>query len=72
MTDRASSLLGRSIEVTFRSSDGTVAAPSEEAATDDEEIPDKDSLMEAPADGQDPMALLEDAFGATVVEEETT
>lgn len=69
ITGRATSLLGRPVRVAFRSSDGT--APAEVVAdAEPEEIPDKDRLMEAPAEGTDPVALLEDAFGATVVDED--
>ena len=71
VAERASDLLGGRVTVDFRATGdgdtdgGPVSAPSEP-----EEIPNKDSLMEAPAEGDDPISLLEDAFGATVVEEE--
>ena len=76
VTSRASELLGGTVTVGFRPSDGsttvrqTRAAADEEADSETDPLPDKDSLLEAPATGTDPLSLLEDAFGATVVEDD--
>ena len=72
ISDRASSLLGGSVTIEFRSTDqaGTPAPVPDPVESALDPIPDKDSLMEAPADGTDPLSLLEDAFGATVVDDE--
>lgn len=71
VTTRATELLGHPVLVGFRSSDGTTAAPVEETAAEEDpaedKIPDKDTLLEAPAEGTDPLSLLEDAFGAVEV-----
>ena len=75
VTSRAGELLGGAVSVGFRVSEGTASGSAVEAAVkgvdaEPEQIPDKDSLLEAPAAGTDPLSLLEDAFGATVVEDE--
>ena len=72
---RAGALLGGAVSVGFRVSEGAASGSAVEAAVkgvdaEPEQIPDKDSLLEAPAEGTDPLSLLEDAFGATVVEDE--
>lgn len=43
--------------------------PLEVVPDEPEPIPDKDRLLEAPAEGTDPLALLSDELGAEVVEE---
>ena len=81
VTSRASELLGGTVTVGFQPSDGSTTVRDTSAAADEETadeetgsetdpLPDKNSLMEAPAAGTDPLSLLEDAFGATVVEED--
>ena len=74
ITERASSLLGGSVIIDFRSSGasglGVLAPVPDPVEVGEVPIPDKDTLMEAPADGTDPLSLLEDAFGATVVDDE--
>ena len=68
ITDRASALLGGRVMVAFRPSDGSATAVVQDS--EPELIPDKEALLEAPADGTDPLSLLEDAFGATVVDDD--
>ena len=73
---KAGDLLGGSVSVQFRASEGTGgdsgpggsfrAGTGEES---DEEIPDKDSMAEASADSTDPFKLVEDELGGTVIDE---
>ncbi|HDH03547.1 MAG TPA: hypothetical protein ENH15_04805 [Actinobacteria bacterium] len=74
VTDRASALLGSLVEVEFRiAGDATDATdrsdrPGSEA-DDDEPIPDKGTLLEAPGSGTDPVSLLAAELGAEVVDD---
>jgi DNA polymerase-3 subunit gamma/tau len=78
---RAGDLLGGDVRVVFRAlghgGGGSATAanppPSRPAARDDDEMPpervDRDQFMEAPPDVTDPLKLLEDELGGTVIEE---
>ncbi|NIA24804.1 MAG: DNA polymerase III subunit gamma/tau [Gammaproteobacteria bacterium] len=59
---RAGELLGGSVQIVFRSS---AAAPAD---VSDQRAPDKDQLVEAPADA-DPGALVEGLLGGQVIED---
>lgn len=59
---RASELLGGSVQIVFRSS---AVAPADAS---DQRVPDKDQLVEAPADA-DPGALVEGLLGGQVIED---
>ena len=67
----AGRLLGTRVAVSFRAADHPV--PGQDPASTREEapepLPDKESLVEAPAASMDPLSLLEEALGARVVEE---
>ncbi|MDH3499335.1 MAG: hypothetical protein OEM97_04380, partial [Acidimicrobiia bacterium] len=72
LADRAGQLLGAAVTVEFRTNvsggaPSVTLAPSNDDT--DEELPDKDRLMEAPTGGTDPLALLESELGAQVVDE---
>jgi len=72
VTDRASALLGSLVEVEFRIvGEGTAppAHPVTAEADVEELIPDKDSLLEAPDSGTDPVSLLAAELGAEVVDD---
>lgn len=77
VTARAAELLAYPVSVEYRSGGGGgVAAPvtagdagSEPEGEEVEQIPDKDRLREAPADGADPVSLLAAELGAEVVED---
>lgn len=72
LTELAGKLLGVDVRVSFRAVDAPAAhrnaAPIEERAP--EPLPDKETLPEAPDNITDPQALLEEMFGAWVVEED--
>lgn len=78
LSARAGELLGGSVTVEFRSGGdegGGSKSLAPDAARDGEAdepevIPDKDSLEEAPADGTDPLSLLQSELGAQVVDDE--
>ena len=71
---RAGDLLGGSVKVVFEPADG---APEPSGSTDestpeheeDERVPDKDQLDEAPEDATDPFKLIESELGGTVIDE---
>ena len=66
----AESLLGRRVSVAFRAADAplpTSRVTGEEAGP--EPLPDRETLMEAPAEATDALSLLEETLGATVIEE---
>jgi DNA polymerase-3 subunit gamma/tau len=62
---KASELLGAEVTVEFRAA----VEPQLADVVGLPEIPDKDDLAEAPADGTDPTSLVTELFGAEVVEE---
>ena len=70
---KAGDLLGGSVSVQFRASDGPSRDPAfpEGPLPDegDEEVPDKDRMAEATADATDPFKLVEEEFGGTVIDE---
>ena len=71
LADLATRLLGRRVSVTFHASEGPLPT-SHPAATREPELeplPDKETLMEAPAASMDALSLLEETLGARVVEE---
>ena len=72
LAELAARLLGRHLSVSFRGADGSTPASHLEmiGEREPERLPDKDSLMEAPAATTDAVSLLEEALGARVVEEE--
>ena len=65
---RAAELLGGSIRIEFRSGTGT---DGEAAASSNEQegVPDKHQLLEAPSGATDPDALVEGLLGGQVIEE---
>lgn len=68
VADRASALLGNLVTVQFRIMGATTpAAQPEPAAADDDPIPDKDRMLEAPAGATDPLSLLQSELGAEIV-----
>ena len=77
LADRAGQLLGGSVRVAFRSGGGAdgddaISGPGRASGegNEPEVIPDKDSLEEAPAEGTDPLSLLQSELGAEVVGDE--
>jgi hypothetical protein len=62
---KASELLGTPVTVEFRAS----VEPHVAGVVELPEIPDKDDLAEAPAEGTDPTSLMTEFLGAEVVEE---
>jgi hypothetical protein len=62
---KASELLGAEVTVEFRAA----GEPSVADVVELPEIPDKDDLAEAPAEGTDPTSLVTEFLGAEVVEE---
>jgi DNA polymerase-3 subunit gamma/tau len=62
---KASELLGAEVTVEFR----TAGEPHVADVVELPEIPDKDDLAEAPAEGTDPTSLVTEFLGAEVVEE---
>lgn len=72
---RAGDLLGGSVKVVFEPADGAPEPEAEPAASpgspgdEDERVPDKSQLDEAPADATDPFKLIEDELGGTLIDE---
>ncbi|MCY4368371.1 MAG: DNA polymerase III subunit gamma/tau [bacterium] len=68
----AGRLLGTPVTVSFRAADHPVSGQEPETTQEGppEPLPDKESLPEAPADSMDPLSLLEETFGARLVEED--
>ena len=66
----AGRLLDTPVTVTFRAADHPVSDQDPESTREapQEPLPDKESLVEAPASSMDPFSLLEETFGARVVE----
>ena len=71
LAELAAGLLGGRVSVSFRAADGSKVAPHSESAEDPESepLPDKESLIEAPAATTDAFSLLEETLGARVIEE---
>jgi hypothetical protein len=61
---RAAELLGGSVRVRFRTGSGSDAPPAQEDV-----VPNKDQLLEAPGSANDPDALVEGLLGGQVIEE---
>ncbi len=70
----AENLLGMRVSISFRSADAPATGRDTGAteAMPTEPLPDKDRLAEAPPSTIDPQSLLEQTFGAWVVEETET
>ena len=75
---KASDLLGGSVKVVFEPADGVTRLTDNDQQTavsepdqppEPERVPDKDDLAEAPADATDPIKLVEEELGGTVVDE---
>jgi hypothetical protein len=61
---RAAELLGGSIRVRFRAGSGSDVLPTQEDV-----VPNKDQLLDAPGSANDPDALVEGLLGGQVIEE---
>lgn len=68
---RAGDLLGGDVKVVFRAADASQSDSNPPPTADDseDESVDKDQLMEAPPDVVDPLKLVEDELGGTVIED---
>ncbi len=72
---RAGDLLGTAVKVAFRGSgeegSGDASARSDHEPEDERRV-EKDHMLEAPAEDTDPVRLMAESLGATVVEEYET